>query len=58
MSEPVNNIGEIIEGSSVNKFDLDYKKVMVIKKCMVLVTGWNDTRDAGTKKRTFGAFTY
>lgn len=42
MSEPVNNIGEIIEGSSENKFDMDYKKVMVINKCMVLVTGWND----------------
>lgn len=34
MSEPVNNIAENIEESSVNKFDPAYKKLVVIKKCV------------------------
>lgn len=34
MSEPVNNIAENIEESSVNKFDPDYKKLVVIEKCV------------------------
>lgn len=49
MSEPISNTVEIIE-SSVNKFDLDYKKLMVIKKCMVLVIGWNDTKTLAPRK--------
>lgn len=39
MSDPVNTIVENIEKSSVNKFDLGYKELVVIKKCLVQVVG-------------------
>lgn len=56
MSKPENTGVENTEKSSVNKFSPDYKILVVIKKKkLVQVVGWNDIREIGTRKMTFGA---
>lgn len=55
MSEAVNTVVENTEKSSVNKFDRGYKKLVVIKKCLVQVVDSNDSKEIGTSKRTFDA---
>lgn len=55
MSKPENTGVENREKSSVNKFSPDYKILVVIKKKLVQVVGWNDIREIGTRKMTFGA---
>lgn len=55
MFKPENNGAENTENSSVNKFDPGYKILVVIKKSLVQVFGWNDVRKIGTRKMTFGA---
>lgn len=55
MFKPENTGVENTEKSSVNKFDPGYKILVVIKKTLVHMVVWNDVREIGTRKMTFGA---
>lgn len=55
MFKPENSGVENTEKSSVNKFTPDYKILVAIKKSLVQVVVWNDIREIGTRKMTFGA---
>lgn len=55
MFKPENTGVENTEKTSVNKFDPGYKILVVIKKNLIQVVGWNDVREIGTRKMTFSA---